>query len=67
MVGVPRFSIRCRSGPSARMGWPPRWRPRRRRIISGPSTREKTKAVRQAAPARKVVYCTRLKSANSRA
>ena len=36
MVGVPFFSIRWRSGPSARIGWPLRCSERSQRITRGP-------------------------------
>ena len=55
MVGVPFFSIRWRSGPSSRIGCPPRCTDFSQRMIIGPSTKAITSAVRQAAPARKVM------------
>ena len=55
MVGVPFFSIRWRSGPSRRIGWPSRCSDFSQRISGGPSTKLNTSAVRQAAPARKVM------------
>ena len=55
MVGVPRFSIRCRSGPSLRIGWPLRCNDFSQRINGGPRMKLTTSAVRQAAPERKVM------------
>ena len=55
MVGVPALVRRCPSGPSVRMGWPPRWRARNRPISGGPNTKPKTSAVKNAPPARKVM------------
>ena len=49
MVGVPFFSTMWRSGPSSRMGWPPRWMDFNQRMTTGPSTRLRNSAVRQAA------------------
>jgi hypothetical protein len=54
IVGVPFFSIRWRSGPSLRIGWPPRCTDFSQRITRGPSTKQITSAVRHAAPERKV-------------
>ena len=55
MVGVPFFSIRWRSGPSRRIGWPWRCTDFSQRISAGPSTKLTTSAVRQAAPERNVM------------
>ena len=54
-LGVPFFSTRCRSGPSSRMGWPCFCMLRSQRITRGPSTKQTTSAVMQAAPERKVM------------
>ncbi len=55
IVGVPFFSIRCRSGPSSRIGWPCRCTDRSQRISGGPRMKLTTSAVRQAAPERNVM------------
>jgi hypothetical protein len=54
IVGVPFFSIRWRSGPSSRIGWPPRWKDRSQRMMVLPKIRQISSAVMAAAPARKV-------------
>ncbi len=55
IVGVPFFSIRCRSGPSRRIGWPCFCMDFSSRISLGPSQKLTISAVRQAPPARKVM------------
>ena len=51
MVGVPFFSIRWRSGPSGRIGWPARCTVLSQRMKLGPTSRLIVNAVRHAAPA----------------
>ena len=53
MVGVPAFSL-CRSGPSERIGWP-MWFAVRRRMSTGPSTKEMVSDISAASSVRKVM------------